>query len=249
MDNHFKVIIPLYNVEDWIAKTIKSVQLQNYDNYECILVDDISTDKTSEVIKAAIAGDDRFKLVTNTEKSYALKNIHDTIQELNPDDQDIILTLDGDDWLASRHVLSKINEVYNESGCWMTYGSYVEHPSNVKGQFSRQIPKSIIYSNAYRESPWCSSHLRTFKCGLWRKINKKDLINDETGRFVKAAWDLAFMFPMLEMSGEKAVYVKDIMYVYNRTNPLNEDKINHSVQLGEERMIRNRKKYSKVDSL
>ena len=54
---------------------------------------------------------------------------------------------------------------------------------------------------------------------------------------------------MLEMCGKKALYVEDILYIYNRQNPLNEDKINHDIQLGEEGYIRSKTKYEKVDKL
>ena len=65
----------------------------------------------------------------------------------------------------------------------------------------------------------------------------------KTEKFYKAAWDLAFVFPLLEMAGKKAKYIKDILYVYNRQNPLNEDKINHKLQLSEEHEIRQKEKY------
>ena len=248
-ENNIIVIIPLYNVEEWIQKTIRSVKLQNYKNYHCYLVDDISTDSSRDVIQKEIKDNDNFTLIVNTEKKYALKNIYDTIQLANLKKDDIIILLDGDDWLASKNVFATINKTYNEQDCWMTYGSYIEYPSNTRGKFSKQISKHTIDTSSYRSSEWCSSHLRTFLFGLWDKIDKEDLINPETKRFVKAAWDLAFMFPMLEMSAEKAFYVNDLLYVYNRTNPLNEDKVNHSVQLGEEKMMRNKEKYSKIFEL
>ena len=247
--NNFKIIIPFYNVEKWIQKCIRSVKLQDYKDFECVLIDDMSTDNSCEIIMKEIKTDDRFKLIQNSVKSYALKNISDTIDLIVPTDQDIIITLDGDDWLASKSVLTRINEVYFDKGCWMTYGSYIEFPSNTRGNFSKKISQDVIENSSYRTSPWCSSHLRTFKCGLWKKIDKKDLMNPTTGRFVKAAWDLAFMFPMLEMSADRAVYVKDLLYVYNRNNPLNEDKVDHSFQLSEERMLRNKTKYNRISKL
>ena len=94
-----------------------------------------------------------------------------------------------------------------------------------------------------------SSHLRTFKYKLWKKIEKKDFINPETGQFIKAAWDLAFVFPMLEMSGKRALYVSEIMYIYNRDNPLNEDKVDHAKQLGEESFVRSKSKYDLLEEL
>tara|TARA_R100001510_G_C7656380_1_gene216329 strand:- start:6599 stop:7351 length:753 start_codon:yes stop_codon:yes gene_type:complete len=244
MDNHFKIIVPLYNVEKWIQYCINSIKAQTYENFECIIIDDISTDNSVEKINKIIKNDKRFKLVVNKEKKYALKNIYDALLLCQPANDDIVVTVDGDDWLASKDVLEKVNKIYKKQNCWMTYGSYMEFPSRKRGKFSKQIPHHIIKSNSYRKFEWCSSHLRTFKFHLWRSINKEDFINTNTGEFIKSAWDLAFMFPMLEMSADKAFYIKDVLYVYNRENPLNEDKVDHVAQLTEENYIRNKKVYN-----
>jgi len=45
------VIIPAYNVEQWISQSIKSVQQQTFSDLEIIVIDDGSTDKTLEIIK------------------------------------------------------------------------------------------------------------------------------------------------------------------------------------------------------
>jgi glycosyltransferase involved in cell wall biosynthesis len=163
MNNHFKIIIPLYNVEKWIKVCLMSVKKQNYKNFECIVVDDISTDNSVKIIKQIIKDDDRFRLVVNKEKKYALKNIYEAILLSEPKDEDIIVTLDGDDWLAGKDVLSTLNQVYNEKGCWLTYGSYAEYPSKSRGKFAKRIPNPVIQQNQFREYEWCSSHLRTFK--------------------------------------------------------------------------------------
>ena len=92
MGSHFKIVIPLYNVEKWIKFCIRSVKAQSYRDFECILIDDISTDGSAEVIKKEIANDSRFILKKNTEKAFALKNIYDGISLLNPDGNDIIVT-------------------------------------------------------------------------------------------------------------------------------------------------------------
>ena len=238
--------MPFYNVGEWITWCVRSVKAQKYDNYRCFLVDDISTDNSVDIIQKEIKDNDKFTLIQNTDKKYALLNIHDTLEAADLNDEDIVVILDGDDWLAGPDVLSKLNDIYNSENCHMTYGSYVEYPSNVRGKFAKQIPDNIINENLFRESEWMSSHLRTFKFKLWKKINKDDFVYSKTEKFYKAAWDLAFVFPMLEMVGDKAKYVKDIMYVYNRQNPLNEDKINHPIQLSEEVEIRSKIKYDRM---
>ncbi len=150
MDNHFKIIIPLYNVEKWIKICIRSVKAQSYKNFQCILLDDISTDKSADIIQKEIKGDDRFKLIVNTEKAYALKNIYDGIDYSNPSSEDIIVTLDGDDWFAEKDVLKKLNTIYKNKKCWLTYGSYAEYPSGRRGKFAKQISKNVINNNDFR---------------------------------------------------------------------------------------------------
>jgi len=245
MSNHFKIIVPFYNVEEWIKVCIRSVKLQSYKNFQCILVDDISIDSSAEIAEQEIAGDDRFVLVRNTEKAYALKNIYDAINLSEPREEDIIVTLDGDDWLASKDVLDKLNAVYTQSDCWLTYGSYAEYPSGFRGKFAKQIPRHVIQNNNYRESEWCSSHLRTFKQHLWSRIKKEDLL-DNNGDFYRMAWDLAFMFPMLEMAGDKSKYINDILYIYNLGNPLNDHKVDNRLQQSLEFDIRGKEKYSRI---
>jgi hypothetical protein len=52
---------------------------------------------------------------------------------------------------------------------------------------------------------------------------------------------------MLEMSGERAHYIERIMHIYNRTNPANEDKLNHQLQLSIEAEIRQKPKYDLIE--
>ena len=242
MDVHFKIIIPFYNVEKYIKLCIRSIKAQSYKNFQCILMNDLSTDNSYDIAKKEIADDSRFKLINVEKRAYALKNIYDAINISEPKKEDVIVTVDGDDWLASRETLSIIKNYYEKYDCWITYGSYVEHPSNNIGKFSKQIPKSVIDNNLFRESPWLSSHLRSFKYHLWERINKDDLL-DQDNNFYKMAWDLAFMLPMLEMSGSKSKYIKEILYVYNLGNPLNDHKIDNTYQVKLEQQIRNKTKY------
>lgn len=57
------IIIPVYNREDLIGETLASVLAQTYQNWECIVVDDGSTDNTKSVVQKYVDTDPRFKLV------------------------------------------------------------------------------------------------------------------------------------------------------------------------------------------
>tara|TARA_Y100000310_G_scaffold235174_1_gene238190 strand:+ start:769 stop:3273 length:2505 start_codon:yes stop_codon:yes gene_type:complete len=245
---HYKIIIPFYNVEKWISTCIRSVKSQDYKDFMCVLVDDMSTDNSLSIIREEIKGDPRFKLIVNEQKKYALQNIYEGIQHTNPNDEDVIVTLDGDDWLASNSVLSILNDEYEEHGCWITYGNYIEYPSWTHGKFSTNIPQKVIEENSFREHQWMSSHLRSFKYKIWRNIKKEDLL-DSTGSFYRMSWDMAFMFPMLEMAGEKQKFISKTLYVYNRDNPLNDDKIDNRLQIQTENHIRSKDKYQKIERI
>lgn len=58
------IIIPTYNRETLIAETLDSLINQTYTNWECIVVDDGSTDNTVKIIKEYAAKDSRFKFHT-----------------------------------------------------------------------------------------------------------------------------------------------------------------------------------------
>ena len=51
LDNKFVIVIPTYNAESLIEKCLMSILSQNFDDLGVIIRDDISTDRTSEVVK------------------------------------------------------------------------------------------------------------------------------------------------------------------------------------------------------
>jgi glycosyltransferase involved in cell wall biosynthesis len=244
------VVSTMYNVEEWIARTVRSVIGQNYSNYRYILVDDISTDKTVTAARREAATSDKVTITTNTEKKYSLRNIYDGIAALNPEDDDIIVTLDGDDWLAGPEVFSSLNKRYNDTDCWMTYGSYLEFPHGTRGIESTaySIEQLNDKNFDFRKDKWRVSHLRTFKYGLWKKIKYEDFL-DWNGEFYKTSIDKAFMYPMIEMARERTEFIEDILYVYNFSNPLNVHKDKRQLQLRTSQYLREKEPYKPVEKL
>ena len=244
--NKILIITPFYNVEKWITNTIKSVKAQTYTNFRHVLIDDLSTDSSVKIIKDLISDDDRFTLVENNEKKYALRNIYDAIDHFCSDPEEIIVTLDGDDWLASPKSLETVNDCYSQTNCLITYGSYKDFPSGYRGKFSKPMNNQIIEEKTFRDIPWITSHLRTFKNKLWKKIKIEDLL-DKDQEFYKKTWDLAIMYPMLEMAGKRIKFIEKILYVYNTANDINDHKVDHSEQLKIERIIRNKERYDTIN--
>ena len=247
MENKFIVVVPHYNAEKWVLKCLKSLKLQEYSNYECIIMDDASTDNSTSLIEKFIKDEDKFTLVRNRENIGPLGNAYLAVMNHtnHAASDDIIVILDGDDFLYSKRTLNILNDCYNSNDCWMTYGSDINLSDRKRGKFSQAIPEYVIDNNLYRQFKWTTSHLRTYKKFLVENVDIRDL-KDDQGAFFKAAGDLAMMFPMLEMSREKACYIHDVLYIWNDLNSLNEHKTKRDEQLSCEQLVRNGRKYDKL---
>ena len=179
--NKFIIIVPFYNVESWILNNLNSILAQTYKNYEVYYTDDISTDNSYEVL--ITEAPPQINIHRNTKKALALKNIYDSILRANPNDEDIIVTLDGDDWFARKDTLELLNNYYS-GDTLMTYGTYIDYPTGRVPHNVSKYSDDIINNSSYRQAPWQASHLRTFKYKLWKQINVEDL-KDSTAIFIK----------------------------------------------------------------
>lgn len=237
------ILTTTFNCEKYIEKCLNSLMYQTFKDFKCYITDDMSSDNTKQIIKDKIKNDDRFILIENNEKRYQPGNYDFVIRNLGMDDNEVCVEVDGDDWLVNEFVLEHINNVYQNEDVWMTSGSFIYHDG--RPGFANP-PKS--YSNI-RHQRFTLSHLRTWKSWLWKKIKVEDL-KDENGKYWNVAGDLSFMFPMLEMSGEKHFkYISDILYVYNESNPINDHKVNLPEVIKIVNQIRNKQNYKLINDI
>ncbi|MRR38462.1 glycosyltransferase family 2 protein, partial [bacterium] len=59
----FTIVVPAYNAESTITETLDAVRAQQYDDWECIVVDDGSTDATNSIAQRYVAADPRFTVI------------------------------------------------------------------------------------------------------------------------------------------------------------------------------------------
>ncbi len=235
----FVIVTASYNSIDFVDKYLESVFSQKCDEkkitFRVIYYDDCSTDGTGEFVekyKKKLNLGNKLSLIRNSVKVGAHENIYHAVHSC--DDDEIVLIVDGDDWLARNDVLEILHEVYSNSDVWITYGQLQRYPSGVIGT-CHEIPEEVIKSNSFRSYPWTSSHLRTFYAWLYKRIKMEDIMFE--GKFVPVCGDVAIMFPMLEMAGTHLRFISEILYIYNCSNPnsywSNRYKINNPVVNGQ----------------
>ncbi len=242
----FKIVTACYKCEKWIQELITSLKSQDYPHFESIIIDDCSTDCTRFVIDEYVAGDERFTVITNPTRLGSMRNIQYGVNTLGVNKEDIIIVLDGDDWLATPDVLSYIKSVYEETQCWMTYGNCLK-TSSMSCFSDLEYPDEVLQKGLFREDQWRAVHLRTFKYGLWQLIDQNDFL-DRDGKYFSCATDLAFLFPMLEMACDKVQYINRILHIFNDTHDNSEATVDDNAVLAVEWETRNKQRYEKIES-
>lgn len=120
MEKRFSVIIPAYNVEQYIEESIKSVLGQEFENYELILIDDCSTDNTKNILeKYASEKVKVYSTTKNTGTAAGPRNVG-----LQYATGEYIIFLDGDDKLYNNQVLDKIDKLIDDKKYDVVYLGY-----------------------------------------------------------------------------------------------------------------------------
>lgn len=249
MKNKFKIITPSYNNSNWIEYNVASILNQTYSNYDVLYIDDCSTDNTYENVLKIVGDLPNWKVIKNSSNKGAAYNYVEYLDDFVKDNSDIIIHLDGDDWLYDETVLEKLNDFYNKNNCWMTYGGFLAWDGETAVTpypQSTNYPEFIHNNKKYRQDLWRASHLRTFRAFLFNSINRDDLKSKIDGEYYWHASDLAWQYPCLEMCPKEKIGVVDFYTsIYNASNQnrvrTQEREATNNVKYEIE--IRNRKKY------
>lgn len=139
MQDKVTVVTPSWNSEKYIRKTIESVQAQTYQNWEMIIVDDCSTDRTVEIVKSIAEVDPRIKLLQQNKNSGAGAARTRSMQNATGR---YIAYLDADDiWKPKK--LEKQVQFMKERGCGFSCTSYevINDAGKPLNKYVHMLPK------------------------------------------------------------------------------------------------------------
>lgn len=218
----FKIIVPSFNSIDYLPKTLHSIEMQTFSDYEVCVIDDASTLKKQREIIKEYCEKNHWKSIFHDKNYGALYGIVNAIRNFACKDDDIIVIVDGDDWLAHDRVLEVLHREYTQNDIYLTWGQCQIYPGGpTPMKYAQPIPDMVIQQKLYRDIPLTFWHLRTFKYYLFRHIKDEDL-RDSNGEYLRLMYDKAILFPMLEMAGSKIKFINEVLYIYNIGNPLND---------------------------
>ena len=107
------IITPNYNRASIICETLKSIANQTYKNWECLIIDDCSSDNSLQVINTFIKGEKRFKLFVRPKDKPKGANVCRNIG-LDKATGDFIIFFDSDDLMADDHIKIKLKAIQSD---------------------------------------------------------------------------------------------------------------------------------------
>ena len=132
MTSLISIIIPNYNRESLIAQTLDSIISQTYENWECIIVDDISSDNSLSIIEEYQKKDNRFKAFQRPIDSPKGANVCRNIG-LEKAAGDYIIFFDSDDLMTKNHLERKLNLICSgDFNFAVTKTEYFNNPDNIE---------------------------------------------------------------------------------------------------------------------
>jgi glycosyltransferase involved in cell wall biosynthesis len=116
------VVIPVFNEEKYLSQCIKSVLNQTYKNFECIILNNCSTDNSIVIARQYEANDKRIKVYENKEFLSMMENHNNSLKYISKSSKYCKMVL-GDDWLF-KDCIEKMVEVAETDPNIGIVGSY-----------------------------------------------------------------------------------------------------------------------------
>lgn len=215
MNTKVSVIIPIYNVQQYLKRCLDSVIKQKYENLEIILVNDGSTDNSLEIAKEYENKDERIKLISQSNKG--LSGARNTGLEYATGDY--ITFIDSDDYVTPDYVsymyelLKKNNfksplaicslmNVFEKTGKKVNMGNNQEYTLSGKECIEKMCYQDLVDTCAYA------------------KLGTRELYKDFLFPVGKVFEDIGSTYKLFERSKTVECGFKPKYYYYIRNNSI-----------------------------
>lgn len=228
MEKKISVIIPVYNTEEYVERSIRSVLKQTYENIEIICVDDGSTDHSGDILDRLAEEDERMVVIhKRNEGVTAARNL-----ALEKATGEYIGFVDSDDYIDPAmyyelvSALEKGKADIATCNYYLTYDSHIERARNC-----RPVPEVAINIRDFLIYIYERDVYKGVAGYLWTRLFRSSLIKGEIGdsllvrfndRFLGTD-DVAFVADVNMRTG-KIIYVdKPLYYYYQREGSIVHD--------------------------
>lgn len=208
------LIIPIFNVEEYLKECLDSILTQSFTHYEVILIDDGSTDKSRLIISEYEEKFKNIKILYQSNKGVSeVRNI-----ALKYAVGEYVLYIDSDDFLKENMLELMVNKGENTKADIVicNYIFYFGDNNENNSVFSYKILEDKIYS-----SKEVIDMMLNFKLQgqLWNKLFRRNLLINSNFEFEKGRY-IQDIFPVFKVinESEKIVFIDKALYYYRQRN-------------------------------
>lgn len=204
------ILMPVYNVEKYIENTLQSIQKQTYEDFEVIMVDDGSTDKSGEIADAWAKEDKRFRVI-HTENRGVSAARNTALSEVKGD---YIFFMDSDDIILPETLEEMYNElIHNEADIISGNLFYTDENNKPLNKINKKSPVEYeALTNIEYLDKLCGKNANYY-CTSTNKLFKKELFNNITYPVGKINEDEARIHEII-FKAKKIITLKKRYYNY-----------------------------------
>lgn len=212
MQHKVTIGIPVYNVENYIRRTMESVLLQSYPNIEFLVVDDSSDDKSLEILKSIQQTHPRgvnMRILSHERNLGVSATRNQIIDEAKGD---YLYFVDSDD-VIDKDTISLLMSQIEEYHADVAFGSYER--IELSGERSLfQYPK-MVFNDTDSFANFAYQKYAGFQASACNYLVKLSLIRQKNLRFFKSDFweDMVFTLNLVTYA-QRAVLLPDITYTY-----------------------------------
>ncbi|MBR4644083.1 MAG: glycosyltransferase family 2 protein [Bacteroidaceae bacterium] len=232
------VVLPTYNVAQYLQQCLESVAAQTYQNIEVIIIIDGATDGSNEIAQEFCKIDSRF-FVYWQENAGSGPARNNGLAHCNGE---LVMFVDPDDWIEPE-LLEKLYEAQSESNCDLVASTRIKVECDSKGQVRKIKPQHLSDETLIGQDVVRQAYMRMLRTGVvsnpTQKLFKLSVIREHQVEFppLKRSQDIVFNYRyyssvqslrLISYSGyyyramptqtagkSHADYYKTIIYLYN----------------------------------
>lgn len=197
------VVVTAYNVEEYIAKCLDSIMSSQYKDFEIVVVDDASTDRTADIVKSYINTNGQIRLIQKNINEGAGLGRRTGVENANGD---FILFVDADDWISDTFIQSLVNR-QKETDADMTCGGVTILHAN--GAIDTKVYGEKVSEGMQKFLDYGNGDIIFLNNKLVRK-SMYDIVQYSGRRYVE---DTPTILPLMYYAN-KLAYVNDPGYFY-----------------------------------
>lgn len=202
------VVMVVYNLEEYVEKSIQSVLLQTFTDLELIIVDDGSSDTTGDICKRYQKRDMRIIYIKKKNEGQGIAR---TVG-YHAARGDYILFLDGDDWLEC-DALEKMFHAASETNADIVVGD-IFYVYQKDGIIEKKYSKIRYLNNQIIGKGECLGKISKLRTFTWGKLYKRSFLIQEEFSQPSYAYEDTATIPLLIHHANTIVYINIPVYNY-----------------------------------